>query len=158
MIKASHRLSEGCEFDPHLGLRNRFSEDRAWRTFIYHWRSPRPTFIKYMSQLSVYLKQFSCFNYKYLTGDRRFTTPLATSAIETGVVIYLFISLFTWSIVHNLYHASTNLHYFLPSPSILWPEIEEMDSVFPTLSYLGNRDSNVSFIVHNTMDLREISD
>ena len=36
MVGASHRSSEGCGFDPHLGLRNRFSEDRAWRSFIYH--------------------------------------------------------------------------------------------------------------------------
>ena len=28
--------SEACEFDLRLGLRNCFSEDRAWRTFIYH--------------------------------------------------------------------------------------------------------------------------
>ena len=35
MIRASHRSSEGCGFDPRIELRNRFSEDRAWRTFIY---------------------------------------------------------------------------------------------------------------------------
>ena len=29
MIRASYRSSEGCGFDPGLGLRNRFSEDRA---------------------------------------------------------------------------------------------------------------------------------
>ena len=34
MVRASHRSSEGCGFDPCLGLRNRFSEYRAWRSFI----------------------------------------------------------------------------------------------------------------------------
>ena len=38
MVRASHRSSEGCGFDPCLVLRNRFSEVRAWRTFIYHLR------------------------------------------------------------------------------------------------------------------------
>ena len=33
---ASHRSSTGSEFDPPLGLRNRFSEVRSWRTFIDH--------------------------------------------------------------------------------------------------------------------------
>ena len=36
MVRASHRSSVGCRFDPRLGLRNPFSEDRAWRSFIYH--------------------------------------------------------------------------------------------------------------------------
>ena len=36
MVRASHRLSESCRFDPRLGLRNRFSDVRVWRTFIYH--------------------------------------------------------------------------------------------------------------------------
>ena len=36
MVRASHRSSEGCGFDPRLGLKNRFSEDRAWRSFICH--------------------------------------------------------------------------------------------------------------------------
>ena len=34
MVRASY-LSSGCELDLRLGLRNRFSEDRARRTFIY---------------------------------------------------------------------------------------------------------------------------
>ena len=29
MVRASHRSSEGCMFDPRLGFRNRFSEDRV---------------------------------------------------------------------------------------------------------------------------------
>ena len=29
MVRASYRSSEGCGFDPCLGLRNRSSEDRA---------------------------------------------------------------------------------------------------------------------------------
>ena len=36
MVRASHRSSEGCGFDPHLELRNCFSEVKAWRMFIYH--------------------------------------------------------------------------------------------------------------------------
>ena len=32
----SHWSSEGCGFDPRLELRNGFSEDRAWRSFIHH--------------------------------------------------------------------------------------------------------------------------
>ena len=35
MVGVSHRSSGGCGFDPHLGLRNRFSEYRAWWSFIY---------------------------------------------------------------------------------------------------------------------------
>ena len=35
MVRESHRSWEGWGFDPRLGLRNRFSEDRAWRSFIY---------------------------------------------------------------------------------------------------------------------------
>ena len=35
MVRTSHRSSEGCGLDPRLLLRNRFSEVRAWRTFIY---------------------------------------------------------------------------------------------------------------------------
>ena len=38
MVRASHQSSEGCGFDPRLGLRNRFSEVRVWRTFIGHLR------------------------------------------------------------------------------------------------------------------------
>ena len=34
MVRASHRSSEGCGFDPRLGLRHRFSENGAWRSFI----------------------------------------------------------------------------------------------------------------------------
>ena len=30
-----HRWSKGCGFDPRPGLRNRFSEYKAWRSFIY---------------------------------------------------------------------------------------------------------------------------
>ena len=33
MVRASYRSSEGCGFNPRLGLRNRFSEYRAWRSF-----------------------------------------------------------------------------------------------------------------------------
>ena len=40
MIRASHRSSEGCRFDRRLGLRNRFSEDRAWRSLIRHLTVP----------------------------------------------------------------------------------------------------------------------
>ena len=29
IFRASHRSSDGCEFDPRLGLRNRFPENRA---------------------------------------------------------------------------------------------------------------------------------
>ena len=36
MVRASHQSSKGCGYDPRLGLRNRFSENRAWRSFIYH--------------------------------------------------------------------------------------------------------------------------
>ena len=36
VVRASHRSSEGCGFDSSLGRRNRFSEVRGWRTFIYH--------------------------------------------------------------------------------------------------------------------------
>ena len=36
MVRASHQSSEGCGLDPCLGFRNRFSEDRALRPFIYH--------------------------------------------------------------------------------------------------------------------------
>ena len=36
MVRVSYWSSEGGGFDPRLGLRNRFSEDRAGRTFIYH--------------------------------------------------------------------------------------------------------------------------
>ena len=36
MVTASCWSSKGCGFDRCLGLRNRFSEYRAWRTFIYH--------------------------------------------------------------------------------------------------------------------------
>ena len=36
MVWASHKSSEGCGFDPRLGLTNRFFEDRAWRSFICH--------------------------------------------------------------------------------------------------------------------------
>ena len=36
MVRASHRSSEGRGFDPRPGLNNRFSENRVWRTFIYH--------------------------------------------------------------------------------------------------------------------------
>ena len=50
MVRASHLSSEGCGSDP----RNRFSEDRAWRTFIYHlspfigrWSVPK--LCKYLS-------------------------------------------------------------------------------------------------------------
>ena len=40
MVRASHRSSESCGFDPRMGLRNHFS-DRTWRSFIYHLkRSP----------------------------------------------------------------------------------------------------------------------
>ena len=38
IVRASHRSSEGCGFDPRLGLGNCFSGVRAWRTFIYHIR------------------------------------------------------------------------------------------------------------------------
>ena len=30
--------SESCGFDPRLGLRNRFSKNRAWQTFINHFK------------------------------------------------------------------------------------------------------------------------
>ena len=36
MVRPSHWSSEGCGFNLRLGLRNRFSEDRAWRLFIYY--------------------------------------------------------------------------------------------------------------------------
>ena len=35
MVSGSYQSSEGCGFDPRLGLRNRFSE-RVWRTLICH--------------------------------------------------------------------------------------------------------------------------
>ena len=35
MVRAPYRSSEGCGFDPRLGLRSRFFEYRAWRSFIY---------------------------------------------------------------------------------------------------------------------------
>ena len=38
MVGVSRRSSEGCGFDPRPGLGNRFSEVRAWRTFIHHLR------------------------------------------------------------------------------------------------------------------------
>ena len=45
---------------PHLGLRNRFPEDGAWRMFICHSRYLQaPTFLKYISYVSLsfqYLK------------------------------------------------------------------------------------------------------
>ena len=51
MVRASHWSSEGCGFDPHLGFRNRFSDDRAWRMFIYHSRYLQaPPFPKCISQ------------------------------------------------------------------------------------------------------------
>ena len=51
MARVSHRPSEGRGFDPRLGLWNRFSEDRAWRTFIYRSRYLQaPKFPKYISQ------------------------------------------------------------------------------------------------------------
>ena len=37
MVRAPHQSSEGCGFDPCLGLMNHFSEDRAWWTFINHF-------------------------------------------------------------------------------------------------------------------------
>ena len=36
MVRASHRSSEGCGFNPRLGVRNRFPEVWTWQTFIYH--------------------------------------------------------------------------------------------------------------------------
>ena len=49
MVRVSHRSSEGCSFDPRLRLRNRFSEDIVWRTFIYHSRYLQaPTYPKYL--------------------------------------------------------------------------------------------------------------
>ena len=36
MVRATHQSSEGCGFDPRLGLRKRFAEDRDWQTFICH--------------------------------------------------------------------------------------------------------------------------
>ena len=36
MVGASHLSSGGCRFDTRLALRIRFSENRAWRSFIYH--------------------------------------------------------------------------------------------------------------------------
>ena len=39
VARASHRTSEGCVFNLRLGLRNRFSEERAWRKKIYHSKS-----------------------------------------------------------------------------------------------------------------------
>ena len=46
--------SDGCGFDPRLGLRNRFSEDKAWRTFIYHWRYLQAsTFPNYISSKNI---------------------------------------------------------------------------------------------------------
>ena len=35
MVRASYWSSEGCRFDPRLGLRNCFSEYRAQRSFVY---------------------------------------------------------------------------------------------------------------------------
>ena len=36
MVRAPHRSSKGCGFNPRLGLRSRSSEVRACRTFICH--------------------------------------------------------------------------------------------------------------------------
>ena len=36
MVRACNQSSEGCGFDLRLGLRNRFLEYKAWRSFIYH--------------------------------------------------------------------------------------------------------------------------
>ena len=41
MVRASYRSSEGCGFDPRLGLRNNFSEYRTWWSFIYLKIYPR---------------------------------------------------------------------------------------------------------------------
>ena len=61
-VRASHQSSEGCRFDPRLGLRNHFSEDRAWRTFIYHLKispSSHPSKIFLRKFMSVHLWIFA---------------------------------------------------------------------------------------------------
>ena len=48
--------SGGCAFDPRLGLRNGFSEDRAWRTFISHSKYLQaPTIQNIYLNLDMYL-------------------------------------------------------------------------------------------------------
>ena len=52
MVRASYRSSSGCGLDPRLGLRNRFSEDRAWRSFIDHFKiSPSSRSSKILTSL-----------------------------------------------------------------------------------------------------------
>ena len=52
MVRESQWSSEGCGFDPRLGLRNRFSEIRVWRTFNDHLRYLQaPTSTTYIDRI-----------------------------------------------------------------------------------------------------------
>ena len=72
MIRASHRSSEGCGFDPHLGLRNLFPEVRGWRTFIDNLRYLQATISATYIELSALSNNCSLFDYYWHCGEECF--------------------------------------------------------------------------------------
>ena len=62
--RVSHWSSKACRFDPHLELRNCFSENKAWWIFNCHSRYLQaPALPKYISQKQGGSFQFACWNH-----------------------------------------------------------------------------------------------
>lgn len=99
MVRASHRSSDGYPFNPRLGIRSRFSEIKAWRTYTCRpWYHQAPKCTLWDIHFS-FETVFSMWTFKKLTVPVMYTVGYFWVFLLTWVFSYFFFSIMmfiTW--------------------------------------------------------------